>query len=155
MEAVVRLSRKLKTSVCDQDPYERTGRRAVLNFGHTFGHVVESVTHYRVRHGEAVGLGVHAALDVGRRLGVTGDAVARQVEEGFAPVAPGARARLARALVGVAPERVASLLKADKKSSARSLRRVLRERPGHTRVHDVDAAVWRSCLKAWKTGARP
>ncbi len=62
---MIRVARELKHAGRDQDPYETTGLRVVLNFGHTFGHVIESLSGYRVRHGEAVGLGMLYALDLG------------------------------------------------------------------------------------------
>jgi len=44
------------------DPYEREGRRAILNLGHTFGHALEAASGYELRHGDAVALGLLAAL---------------------------------------------------------------------------------------------
>ena len=50
-----------KAAVCLRDPYER-GERAVLNLGHTFAHALEAGSGYEVPHGEAVALGLLAAL---------------------------------------------------------------------------------------------
>ncbi|MBX7102084.1 MAG: 3-dehydroquinate synthase [Myxococcaceae bacterium] len=152
---LIREARRLKTRVCARDPYETLGLRAVLNFGHTFGHVVESLTRYRVRHGEAVGLGMHAALDVGRALRVTPDKVASEVEAVLRPIAPRARARLAAALAGASEGEVAELLAADKKATAKGLSMVLLEKPGSTQTRAVDPAVWKETLRAWKAGRRP
>ena len=59
---LVRRCAAYKTAVCLRDPYER-GERAVLNLGHTFAHALESAGGYeRVSHGEAVALGLLAAL---------------------------------------------------------------------------------------------
>lgn len=155
LREVIHVSRGMKSKLVAKDPYERTGLRALLNFGHTFGHVVESVTRYRVRHGEAVGLGVHCALDVGRALGVTSDAVAKQVESVFAEVAPNARVRLARALRPVGPDRLEVLLGADKKASAKALRMVLLERPGRARLVEISPSAWKQLLPWWQEGNRP
>lgn len=152
---LIREARRLKTRVCAKDPYETKGLRAVLNFGHTFGHVVESLTHYRVRHGEAVALGMHAALDVGRALRVTPEPVASEVEATLEPIAPRARARLAAALAGAGEVEVATLLAADKKSTAKGLSMVLLEKPGSTQTRAVDPAVWKETLRTWKAGRRP
>ena len=122
----------------------------MLNFGHTFGHVVESLTHYRVRHGEAVGLGVHCALDVGVAMKVTHPSLAASVELTFAAVAPRARARLKRVLGGVPDADVAALLKADKKGSAKALKMVLLEKPGKTQLVEVAPSVWTRCMKGWR-----
>jgi 3-dehydroquinate synthase len=58
-----------------------SGLREILNFGHTFGHALESVTKYRrYLHGEAVAWGIVAAALLGRELGITrNDDVSRAV----------------------------------------------------------------------------
>jgi shikimate kinase / 3-dehydroquinate synthase len=61
-EAMVRACAVFKAAVCLADPYERKGRREVLNLGHTFGHALEAASDYRLAHGEAVALGLTAAL---------------------------------------------------------------------------------------------
>ncbi len=78
---LVKRARALKAKICKTDPYEQRGVREVLNFGHTFGHVLESLSRFRLSHGDAVGLGMLCALDVGVALGVTSPAVAESVEE--------------------------------------------------------------------------
>ncbi|MDX2273644.1 MAG: 3-dehydroquinate synthase [Cyanobacteriota bacterium] len=66
-------SAECKAWVVQQDEKEG-GLRAILNYGHTLGHALESVTHYRrYRHGEAVGLGMIAAGQIGVNLGWWGD----------------------------------------------------------------------------------
>ncbi len=157
LSRLVRDARQLKDRVCFADPYEHEGRRQVLNFGHTFGHVIESVTHFGVSHGDAVGMGVLCALDVGRALGVTPEGLAGVVEEVFAREvrAPG-RPALARALRGAGAARVAGLLAADKKAgSAGELRMVLLRALGRAERVTVQAPVWRGLLGAWVRGGRP
>jgi shikimate kinase/3-dehydroquinate synthase len=51
---------RVKVDVVAEDPFEM-GRRATLNLGHTFGHAIEQVSHYVIRHGEGVALGLIAA----------------------------------------------------------------------------------------------
>jgi shikimate kinase/3-dehydroquinate synthase len=51
-----------KAGVVLADPYEREGYRTILNLGHTFAHALEAGSGYRVRHGDAVALGLLAAL---------------------------------------------------------------------------------------------
>lgn len=53
------------------DPFERTGRRAALNLGHTIGHAVEAASGFTVAHGEAVAIGTVAAARLGEALGLT------------------------------------------------------------------------------------
>jgi 3-dehydroquinate synthetase len=59
---------RVKAAFVERDPFE-TGERAVLNLGHTFGHALEVTSEYRLRHGEAVALGMIAAAQLGVMLG--------------------------------------------------------------------------------------
>ncbi|MGI8922539.1 MAG: 3-dehydroquinate synthase [Fimbriimonadales bacterium] len=73
-----------KASVIDEDPFERTGRRSILNFGHTVGHALEQVLDYEdLLHGEAVMIGMVAEAEIGERLGIT-ELGAREQIEAFA-----------------------------------------------------------------------
>lgn len=119
-DELVRTSRALKHSLVTKDPYETKGLRVVLNFGHTLGHAIESLSGYRVRHGEAVGLGILFALDVGVERGVTPRSVAQAVERSL-PLARGARAQLAQWLEKRAALR--EVMRADKKGGMILLRR--------------------------------
>ena len=56
-----------KAAVVLSDPYEREGRRAILNLGHTFAHALEAGSGYELRHGDAVALGLLAALRLSGR----------------------------------------------------------------------------------------
>ena len=157
LEQLIRSARALKGRVCAEDPYEQRGIREVLNFGHTFGHVIESLSQFRVRHGDAVGLGMLCALDVGRALGITGEEVAREVEAQLHR-APGIlpRSRLAKVLAGRPASELDALLRADKKTAARGeLRMVLLRRIGDWALQPVPAASWRALLPAWKEGRTP
>jgi 3-dehydroquinate synthase len=66
----VRVSCAAKADIVGQDERE-SGRRALLNFGHTFGHALEAAVGYdnRLLHGEAVALGMGMAFDLSARLG--------------------------------------------------------------------------------------
>jgi 3-dehydroquinate synthetase len=61
-EEMIRACAAYKAGVVLSDPYEREGRRAVLNLGHTFAHALETGSGYTVTHGQAVALGLVAAL---------------------------------------------------------------------------------------------
>ncbi|OPZ74857.1 MAG: 3-dehydroquinate synthase [Firmicutes bacterium ADurb.Bin456] len=66
----VQESCRIKASVVEQDETEQ-GLRAILNFGHTLGHAVETLTRFRVfNHGEAVGLGMSFAARLAANLGL-------------------------------------------------------------------------------------
>jgi 3-dehydroquinate synthase len=153
--SLIRTSRALKAAVVLQDPYEQSGLRACLNLGHTLGHVVESVTRYRVRHGEAVALGLRCALDLSRAEGLLAPDLAADVEAHL-PLGPSARRRLASALAGVTAAQVGQLLRGDKKgATATHTRFILLRRPGRWEARDLPNERWRGLLPAWKRGARP
>jgi 3-dehydroquinate synthase len=83
-DAVVRViarSCEIKASVVEEDERE-SGRRRVLNYGHTIGHALESLGRYRrLIHGEAVAIGMVQEADLARSLGLCSAAVvARQRE---------------------------------------------------------------------------
>jgi len=67
LQSLVTQAIRVKRDVVEEDPYE-AGRRAVLNLGHTFGHAVEQVSGYRVRHGDAVAMGLVAAAHLSAAL---------------------------------------------------------------------------------------
>lgn len=68
VENVVYHAARIKTQVVAEDEREQ-GRRAILNFGHTFGHAIERVAGYGTfTHGEAVALGMRAALHLSHHL---------------------------------------------------------------------------------------
>ncbi|MEM8637523.1 MAG: 3-dehydroquinate synthase [Cyanobacteria bacterium P01_G01_bin.54] len=70
LETILVRSCQAKADVVSQDERE-AGLRAILNYGHTLGHAVESLTQYRgVNHGEAVAIGMVAAGQVAVRLGL-------------------------------------------------------------------------------------
>lgn len=58
----------IKARVVEADPFEK-GERAHLNFGHTFGHAIESVSNFSYSHGQSVALGMCAASHVSRKMG--------------------------------------------------------------------------------------
>lgn len=62
LQRVVESCVRYKANVVAEDETERTGRRATLNFGHTLAHVLESLWPERFLHGEAVAVGIGAAL---------------------------------------------------------------------------------------------
>jgi 3-dehydroquinate synthase len=130
LEYVLWRSAALKARVVSRDEKE-SGLREILNFGHTFGHALETATRYRrFRHGEAVGWGMLCAA----RLAV---------ECGMLTARDAARIARAVARVGalpawpkVTPARLIEIMRADKKSRGGRLRFVLPTRIGHAETVD-------------------
>lgn len=65
---IVALSLATKKHFIEEDEFDN-GIRLLLNFGHTFGHAIESASGYRISHGIAVGLGMLAAIDFSQGMG--------------------------------------------------------------------------------------
>lgn len=124
---MVRACAAYKAGVVLSDPYEREGRRTILNLGHTFAHALETGSGYTVSHGEAVALGLLAAL----RLSGLDTAVVEEIL-GPAPVTADLDAAWAA-------------LKRDKKGEGVF---VLLEAPGEPRVATVPDKDARSALEA-------
>ncbi len=77
----VAVSAKIKASVVEEDEREESGLRRILNFGHTLGHVIESVYGYRhFYHGEAVAEGMKVASRVSEKIGLAQKGTSERVE---------------------------------------------------------------------------
>jgi 5-deoxy-5-amino-3-dehydroquinate synthase len=73
MEQRIAVSVSIKATIVAEDEREG-GRRALLNYGHTLAHALETVTGYGMAHGEAVGVGLVFAAELARDLGRIDDA---------------------------------------------------------------------------------
>jgi len=60
---------QVKVDIVSRDPFEQN-ERAKLNLGHTFGHALEKLSNYRLRHGDAVAIGLVCATNLATRLGL-------------------------------------------------------------------------------------
>ena len=120
----------IKALVVGRDERE-SGLREILNFGHTFAHALESVTHYkRYQHGEAVAWGMMAAALLGHEIGVTrADDVSRIVSlvRRMGPLPPWPR---------VSPSGLIALMRSDKKARDGKVRFVLASRIGKAASYD-------------------
>jgi 3-dehydroquinate synthase len=76
---IIRRSCEIKAEVVSKDERER-GLRAVLNFGHTVGHAIETAEQYTMRHGEAIAVGMVYASRLAQRTGLCDAAVPERVE---------------------------------------------------------------------------
>jgi shikimate kinase/3-dehydroquinate synthase len=114
------------------------GRRQVLNLGHTVGHAIEAATGFeRYRHGEAIGIGLLAALRLSGR-----EALRSEVAELLA-----ARG-LPLTYSGATPELVMEVVARDKKRAGGQVPFVLVEAPGAvTPGHKVDPAELRAAIE--------
>jgi 3-dehydroquinate synthase len=126
-ETLVRLVRRsveIKAEVVADDELER-GRRAILNFGHTLGHAVESASDFELVHGEAVAIGMVAEARLGTDLGITaadtGTSLARAAEAFRLPTGLPS---------GAGAEGLLDTIALDKKNRAATVRFALLEQVG-------------------------
>lgn len=79
---MIKQSCKIKAQVVAEDEKELTGARAILNFGHTFGHAIEKCQAYKgLKHGEAVGVGMAQAIDFSSFLGTISKTQAKKYKD--------------------------------------------------------------------------
>jgi shikimate kinase/3-dehydroquinate synthase len=78
LAGIVQRAMAVKITIIEADPYE-LGPRAALNLGHTIGHAVEAASGYRMRHGEAVSIGMVAEARLAERLGKAPAGLSEQI----------------------------------------------------------------------------
>ena len=69
LENILEKNVRIKASVVEADEKE-TGLRMILNYGHTIGHALETVTDFKIKHGQAVAIGMVAAARISSRMGI-------------------------------------------------------------------------------------
>ena len=139
---VIRRCCEIKADIVCRDERE-AGLRRILNFGHTFGHALESVTRYRrLKHGEAVGYGMLMAARLAVRLGLLPLGEAERLHRAVA-----ACGRFP-SIADLDPEAVLAAMRHDKKARAGRLTFVLPTRIGHVTVRDdVPLRIVRALLR--------
>ncbi|MEM8696793.1 MAG: 3-dehydroquinate synthase [Pseudomonadota bacterium] len=135
----IRRSVTAKARIVGEDETERTGRRALLNLGHTFGHALEAETGFSdaLLHGEAVAAGIVLAFRYSARTGLCSDADAQRVSAHFATT--GLPDGLAAAGVDADGARLVAHMRHDKKMEGGTLPFLLARGIGETFLaRDVD-----------------
>lgn len=80
IENIIYRSILVKKKLVEEDRFD-SGKRMLLNFGHTIGHAVESLCGYKnISHGEAVSVGMNAITKISEKLGLTGAGVSERVK---------------------------------------------------------------------------
>jgi 3-dehydroquinate synthase len=140
----VRRCCEIKAEVVGADEKE-AGLRAILNFGHTFGHAIEAGLGYGAwLHGEGVGCGMVMASELSARLGMISPVFARRIEALIA------RAGLpVRGPASLSPGRYLELMRVDKKAEGGDIRFVLLDGQGHATVRTAPEAEVASVIEAF------
>ena len=132
IDGIVEACVQIKADIVAEDEFETSGRRALLNFGHTLGHAIEAAAGYgRLYHGEAISLGMCAAAFISRkRAGLSAEEVTRLevlLEKFSLPT---------QLPPELSPDQIIERTFADKKFVRGQIRFVLASRLGHAFVSD-------------------
>lgn len=144
MEDLVRLSEialsetvrrcvKFKAAIVADDEHDLTGRRAILNYGHTYAHALEAVAGYRdLPHGEAVAAGLAFAARLSVKIGLGQEAVVAKTDQLLA------RAGLSNSVAGAKDKDILTVMGRDKKRQGQGITFVLLEDFGKPVLKTVD-----------------
>jgi 3-dehydroquinate synthase len=119
---------RAKARIVGEDERETSGRRALLNLGHTFAHAIEAKTDYAILHGEAVAIGMALALRFSAERGLCAPGDAERAEAHLEGVGLPTRVE-----VGTAASLVAHMV-SDKKASGGRVAFILARRIGQAFV---------------------
>ncbi len=117
----------VKIRIVEADPFEK-GVRSTLNLGHTIGHGVEAASDYKMRHGEAVAIGLAAEAQLAEWLGLAQSSLADRISQVLT------RVGLPTKCPGLDPARIRAAMSSDKKKASGQLKFALPKRVGE--------AVW-------------
>jgi 3-dehydroquinate synthase len=135
---------RLKAGIVVQDEREESGLRAVLNYGHTFGHALEAATGYdMLLHGEGVAIGMLCASRLAERLGRLDRSATKRQSDLLAAFG------LPTQVPNVSHDELLRIMWHDKKVAAGRLRFILPDRIGHVDlVGDVPERDVRAALES-------
>ncbi|MFY9255337.1 MAG: 3-dehydroquinate synthase [Fuerstiella sp.] len=142
---IVARSCQLKAEVVQEDEFETTGLRAILNYGHTYAHAFEALGGYgALLHGEAVSIGMVCASRLARKLGrITDEDVKRQIELLRAVQLP---VDVPETLQN-RPDDILNCMLLDKKTVSGDLKFILPDRIGHVEtIGGIDSQSVVACL---------
>lgn len=133
LKYLIRRSCEIKAEVVSKDETE-SGLRAILNYGHTIGHAIETATGYtKYLHGEAIAMGMHAEARLSSLLGVMESRDVRRIASlissyGLPIETP----------QDIGTDRMFSLMQIDKKAVAGKMKFILPDKIGSVRITDVE-----------------
>lgn len=125
----------IKREIVEKDEYD-TGERMLLNFGHTLGHAVESLSGYGYTHGEGVAAGMHAITELSEAAGITEPETSDRIRNLLGTYG------LPYQLPSFGREEIMEAVLRDKKKLGDELHLVLLERLGKAHVHRTDVGFF-------------
>jgi len=132
LSKIISRSLEIKKGYIEVDEFDQNIRQ-VFNYGHSFGHAIESLTHYRVPHGIAVSFGMDMANFISVKLGFIPEKIRNEIREVTKTVWSGYDIR------DIDPERYLIALSKDKKNVGAKLGLILNKGYGHIFKNVMDA----------------
>jgi 3-dehydroquinate synthase len=143
LEEVVLENVRIKAQIVEADEREK-GLRGILNYGHTVGHAVEAVSNFRLKHGQAVAIGMIAAARISSRMGILAEGEIRRLEDIIG------KAGLPTKMPDFDRADVLRAIKHDKKVRQDKVRFILLKSIGNAFISDdVDPEVVEEVLRGW------
>lgn len=142
LETIIQSCTKLKHEIVAEDPKDQLGKRAILNYGHTFGHAIEAVTRYRCYlHGEAIAIGMSCAARLSALLGLCDPSLIERQDRLCG------RFHLPIQLPKLSIAQLIRRMRSDKKGSCGKINLILLEEVGKVvKVCDVDPILIKQVL---------
>lgn len=131
LEEVVKRAMAVKIQVIEEDPYEK-GIRAKLNLGHTVGHAVELVSKFKLRHGEAIAIGMAVEAKYSARVGLASQSAVEAIADSLSAL--GLPIRIPEEMPR---EEIIRAMRVDKKKNAKSIRFALPVEIGKVELLEV------------------
>lgn len=125
-----------KMGVVSLDEFDTSGKRVILNFGHTMGHAIEAASHFKVSHGVAVAHGMLMELDLGIELGLVERRILKPVQDLLGHL--GLPDALDPVMMGKLGKSMSSLVNSDKKTHGTSISIPLPDDIGVPHVHELE-----------------
>ncbi|MGB9613122.1 MAG: 3-dehydroquinate synthase [Candidatus Margulisiibacteriota bacterium] len=146
-QTIVAEAAKVKAQVVEKDEFE-TGLRMILNYGHTIGHALETLTRYRAyHHGEAVSIGMVAAAMIAERINLCDRSEVKRIKNLLEKLG------LPTEMEKLPADKIIEALKIDKKVRAGKIQFVLPERLGKVVIrNDIPLNLVKQVLR--ELGAR-
>lgn len=135
---------KFKAKVVEEDEKERKGVRELLNFGHTFGHALETITKYKkYLHGEAVAIGMLFVAELSNRIKFCDNVIKQKIKDMVVGSGFNDKVNLK-----VSPNDLLNIMKKDKKSVSGKIRFVLPEKIGKAKTGiEIDNKIILNTIK--------
>jgi len=143
VERVVSRSAQIKAGIVEKDEQD-LGLRHILNYGHTVGHAIETVSDFKVGHGEAVALGMLAAGRISNKMGILSQDELTRLERVIQ------KAGLPTKMPGLEVKRLVQAMEFDKKISEGKMRFILLKSLGKAFITDeVSPSLIEQVLVDW------